>query len=237
MKQKTLFKIVSLTIVIYFILACHKETDKPGGGGSTPPDNKPPVANAGPDQNLVYPYNSTILDGSNSTDPDNNIDSYQWRKILGPASLYISEPDKAVTDVKQLEYGRVYQLELKVTDTRGLYSKDTVEVRLEAARDTVIFDNLFWDDDPVNRWARTQSLILPGGYSVNNIKKVWVFTAPFPNWNSYWIEIQKDGHNVNEIYYKIESANNSLFAYWYYDTPPGYVELFFAPYKMMIEFQ
>jgi predicted phosphodiesterase len=48
-----------------------------------PPDNKPPVANAGPD--LTVEHKKTVmLNGSPSIDPDGTITSYQWSQISGP---------------------------------------------------------------------------------------------------------------------------------------------------------
>ena len=54
--------------------------------GST---NHPPVASAGKDTIITLPVNTVMLDGSASTDPDNNIVSYAWTKISGPSSFNI----------------------------------------------------------------------------------------------------------------------------------------------------
>jgi hypothetical protein len=43
----------------------------------------PPIANAGADQIITLPTNAVNLDGSASTDPENNITSYAWTKISG----------------------------------------------------------------------------------------------------------------------------------------------------------
>jgi len=43
-------------------------------------ENKPPVANAGVDQILYLPTNGTMVDGSLSTDPENNIAKDEWAK-------------------------------------------------------------------------------------------------------------------------------------------------------------
>lgn len=67
---------------------------------TVPPDpgvNKPPVARAGLDQTITLPANSVILDGSSSTDPENNIRTYVWRKIFGPSCL-IKNPSLPVTE-------------------------------------------------------------------------------------------------------------------------------------------
>src|SRR5690242_10353593 len=49
-------------------------------------NNKPPVANAGPDQKIMLPASSVHLDGSKSADPDNHILKYAWVKIYGTST-------------------------------------------------------------------------------------------------------------------------------------------------------
>lgn len=46
----------------------------------SPENNKPPVADAGPEKELTLPVDRTTLDGSKSTD-DQKIAAYQWRQI------------------------------------------------------------------------------------------------------------------------------------------------------------
>jgi hypothetical protein len=92
------------------------------------PVNQPPVADAGPDQDILLPTNIVNLDGSASSDPDNNIISYQWKKIAGPSSFAIVNTNTAQTQVTNLIEGN-YLFELTVTDTKGLFDKDTVQVR------------------------------------------------------------------------------------------------------------
>ena len=77
--------------------------------------NQPPVANAGPDKTINLPVNNINLDGSGSSDPDNNISSYQWTKISGPLSFTIATPAAVQTTVTNLAEG-IYKFELKVTD-------------------------------------------------------------------------------------------------------------------------
>lgn len=89
--------------------------------------NKPPVACAGPDQTISLPTNSITVDGNCSADPDNNIKTYTWTKVSGPSSSNIATANRVQTLVTNLVQG-VYQFELKVTDPRGLASKDTVQV-------------------------------------------------------------------------------------------------------------
>lgn len=91
------------------------------------PNNRPPVAIAGLDQTIALPINSVILDGSMSHDADNNITTYQWSKISGPTSSYISNPNDIQTPVTLLVEG-VYQFQVKVRDAAGLAAMDTVKV-------------------------------------------------------------------------------------------------------------
>lgn len=83
-----------------------------------------PVANAGPDQIIG---DSTVLDASGSTDPNNNITEYEWKKISGPDSYLIKNPKAVRTEVTKLSKG-VYLFTLKVTGKEGLFSLDTVQV-------------------------------------------------------------------------------------------------------------
>jgi hypothetical protein len=99
--------------------------------------NRPPIANAGPDKVVS---DSLILDGSGSTDPDNNITSYQWTKISGPSSANISNPNVARTLVSNPHAG-VYLFALKVTDAGGLFSSDTVEISFIEPELKVACDN------------------------------------------------------------------------------------------------
>ncbi|MEO6329340.1 MAG: PKD domain-containing protein [Ginsengibacter sp.] len=94
--------------------------------------NHPPVANAGADQTITLPTNKVNLDGSGSTDPDNNITSYAWTKIEGPSSFTIANGSSVKTQVTNLAEG-VYFFELNVMDAGGLFSKDTVQVTVYSA--------------------------------------------------------------------------------------------------------
>ncbi|MEO6583203.1 MAG: kelch repeat-containing protein, partial [Ferruginibacter sp.] len=96
--------------------------------------NRPPIAKAGPDQEIMLPNNTVTLDGSGSTDPENNILQYQWTKLSGPASFSFSNPNVVQTTVTLLTEG-YYLFVLKVTDAGGLFSKDTVQVNVKKAID------------------------------------------------------------------------------------------------------
>ncbi|MDQ6609303.1 MAG: PKD domain-containing protein [Bacteroidota bacterium] len=98
---------------------------------NNPSINRPPVAIAGGDRNITLPVDSTPVDGTNSFDPDNDIVSYLWTKIAGPAAYRINYPRSVNPIISGLVQG-VYQIELKVTDPGGLFSKDTMQITVNA---------------------------------------------------------------------------------------------------------
>ena len=94
--------------------------------------NHPPIANAGADQTITLPTNTINLDGSASSDPENNITNYLWAKISGPSSFNIANSSAIQTQVTNLAQG-TYQFELNVADALGLFSKDTMKVTINAS--------------------------------------------------------------------------------------------------------
>lgn len=83
--------------------------------------NQPPVANAGPDQTVALGANVT-LDGSGSTDPDNNIASYHWQQTGGP-TVTLTNPDVAIAQfTAAVAAGSTLTFDLTVTDAGGLTS-------------------------------------------------------------------------------------------------------------------
>ncbi|MBX3255048.1 MAG: T9SS type A sorting domain-containing protein [Chitinophagaceae bacterium] len=135
-----------------------KVTDNKGAASTaivtvTVKPGAPPVANAGADQTIQLPENSVTLDGSISTAPSGNIQSYKWRKISGPAKGTILSDISAVTTVGDLEAG-VYEFELSVVDNAGVSGIDIVKITVEAAA-----------APPVANAGDNQTITLP----VNNV--------------------------------------------------------------------
>ncbi len=96
-----------------------------------PSGNMPPVADAGPDQTVDEGITVT-LDESNSTDPNNDIDSYLWEQIDGPTVELSNPADGKVTftapDVGP--DGVSLSFRLTVTDSYGLQSQDSCVVNV-----------------------------------------------------------------------------------------------------------
>lgn len=128
MKQVFNFLIYVIIIVVLFLTSCKKELSCE----SCRIVNQAPTANAGKDTTIALPFDSVLLDGRASTDPDGTITSYKWTKIVGPVSSNIVNTDLSKTMVGALAEG-VYKFELIVTDNGGLTAKDTVQVTVDAA--------------------------------------------------------------------------------------------------------
>ncbi|XP_019738784.1 dyslexia-associated protein KIAA0319-like protein isoform X1 [Hippocampus comes] len=114
-----------------------------------PENNKPPVADAGPEKELTLPVDRTMLDGSKSSD-DQKIATYHWEQTKGPDGVKIENADGAVATVTGLEVG-AYEFTLTVTDERKLQSSDTVTV--------IVREEL--DQPPVARVISSPPVSLP----------------------------------------------------------------------------
>nr|XP_055179015.1 dyslexia-associated protein KIAA0319 homolog isoform X2 [Nyctereutes procyonoides] len=91
-----------------------------------PASNRPPVAVAGPDKELVFPVESTTLDGSRSRD-DQGIVLYHWEHVRGPSTVEMENTDRAIATVSGLQVG-THHFQLTVTDQQGLSSTATLTV-------------------------------------------------------------------------------------------------------------
>jgi len=87
-------------------------------------------ADAGPDQN-VDEETTVTLEGSNSSDSDDGIESYRWKQVAGPAVTF-SDPtnDRLTFEAPSFDDSGDQPLifELIVTDDGGLQSSDSTNV-------------------------------------------------------------------------------------------------------------
>jgi hypothetical protein len=93
-------------------------------------DNDPPTANAGVDQ-TVLEKSTVALDGSNSFDLDDGIESYRWKQVAGP-SVTFSDPTSNRPTFEAPGFDdsgdQPLIIELIVTDSGGLQSSDSTNV-------------------------------------------------------------------------------------------------------------
>jgi PKD domain len=119
-------------------------TPPPPGSGEgegtppIPPQQQPPIADAGPDQ-TVQPGASVTLDGTGSRDPDGTIVSYHWFLVSSPGgfggiTLQPNNNNQAsrTTFTAPQTPGGDFTFQLVVTDDEGVFSApDTVVIRVE----------------------------------------------------------------------------------------------------------
>ena len=104
-----------------------------GCSSSTTGGNRPPIAEAGPDQ--VVLLNQTVtLDGRGSFDPDGALsaDSYLWEIVATPAggTPALATPNAAVTELKDLTVPGTVVVRLTVSDGFGDSEPDIVQIRI-----------------------------------------------------------------------------------------------------------
>ncbi|NJN28656.1 MAG: hypothetical protein HC819_23105, partial [Cyclobacteriaceae bacterium] len=88
--------------------------------------NTLPTVNAGLDDFVVAPANTSILKGT-AADADGEITSTKWTKISGPASANIQSPNSMTSNVSSLVVGE-YVFQLEVTDDQGGKAYDQVNI-------------------------------------------------------------------------------------------------------------
>lgn len=178
-------KFLWLLAAIY-LSACTKELScEDCGGNNLASANQQPIANAGNDQVVILPTNSFELDGTQSTDPNNDISSYLWTKISGPSDVVITTASVAQTSVTGFSKG-IYLFELKVTDAKGLSSKDTVAIRI--SEDSIIVNWTKLQQVPENEFFFGTNYInflvgIKGQlYAVSKIRGFWLYETQANKW-------------------------------------------------------
>jgi len=94
-------------------------------------DANPPVANAGPDQDLIStePWVTITLDGTGSFDPDGQPLTYFWTQISGPP-VTLDDTTSPTPSYVQLNDAQWREFRLAVTAACGVTATDTVMVRV-----------------------------------------------------------------------------------------------------------
>jgi hypothetical protein len=113
--------------------------------------NQPPLANAGPDQN-VNEGTIVTLSGANSTDPEGGVLSYSWSQVSG-TPVTLSNASRAQTTFATPNVGssgETLGFQLTVTDSGGLQTLDTCLV------------NVLWVNQPPSANAGTDQSVNEG---------------------------------------------------------------------------
>lgn len=153
--------------------------------------NRPPVANAGSDTSITMPASVVNLNGIRSSDPDGNISNYLWTQLAGPSSGSIINANAVQTKVDNLEPG-TYSFELMVTDSGGLFSRDTMYVTVGAIPD-----------------------VIPGGGRIEMIITLPIDSVWIDDWNRadeayHWIKIAGPASGSIKYSYGSSTVVNDL---------------------------
>jgi hypothetical protein len=125
-------------------------------------DSELPIADAGPDQTISLPLDSTWLDGSSSSPNGwsaSTGDSFLWTKISGPSQFELSQvvfPQATVynptTAIARKLVPGIYYFKLLVTNALGKSIADTVQINVvddPLNSNTVTYHHLFWQQGDV----------------------------------------------------------------------------------------
>jgi hypothetical protein len=118
--------------------------------------NSPPIANAGPDQNVVKNTN-VDLDGTGSSDPDGDALSYSWIQIGTPAvALVDADTETPSFTSPDVAPGEAVTLQFELTVDDGTTpAKDSVDIRVSEALSAVtVAGNLQYEFVPPNANCR-----------------------------------------------------------------------------------
>ena len=166
--------------------------------------NAPPVANAGPDQN-VGRYTTVTLNGTGSTDPDSDgIASYLWTQTAGTTVTLINATSAIASFVALPAIGSNLTFNLKVTDPGGLFSNDTCIVKITTEGPVysrisggMNFSIAIKADGTLWAWGTNAYGQLGDGTSVNKVLPIQIGSDT--NWvsvaagNSHSLGIKSDG--------------------------------------------
>ena len=98
-----------------------------------PPESNWPTADAGPDQLVVWEGALVTLDGSGSSDPDDDPLRYRWNQLSGEPVVLSSQNivNPTFTAPRGLTADAVLSFRLLVTDPSGRFDSDTVTVTVD----------------------------------------------------------------------------------------------------------
>ena len=98
-----------------------------------PPASNWPIADAGPDQTGVWEGALVTLDGSGSSDPDDDPLRYRWNQLSGESVVLSSQNivNPTFTVPEGLTAEAVLRFRLLVTDPSGRFDSDTVTVTVD----------------------------------------------------------------------------------------------------------
>jgi hypothetical protein len=122
-------------------------TTTPSNNSTAIPSKSKLSAIASADNQVILPTDYSNLRGTYLySGIANDIDNLVWKKISGPFTFIIENPNSIATKVNKMGKG-TYDFELTITDKEGLTDKDTVRVivgEYSSPPKEIIFKDLVW---------------------------------------------------------------------------------------------
>ena len=170
-----------------------------------------------------YPNNITgglnsLLDGSDSYDPDGTIASYQWQRVSGPAAVDPWSPTAVTSAVGPLNTVGDYIYRLTVTDNGGLTYSDWTTVTvvdqwpvavakampnsLIVGDSTMLDGSLSSDHEGVLTYQWTESGSNPSSVTLGSSTAVYSTAGTFPivGWYEFVLEVTDTyGHHATDF--------------------------------------
>ena len=113
--------------------------------------NYDPTANAGPDQ-LVMINSTVTLDGSGSSDPNDNIETYLWTQV-GGTTVTLADASAESTTFTAPAATTDLLFELTVTDSAAASDKDTVLIEVREPQNSKLIISEYIEGDGGNNKA------------------------------------------------------------------------------------
>ena len=137
--------------------------------------NEPPIAHAGNDIGVGYSA-VVLLDGSGSTDENNEIISYLWEQV-GGETVSLFSPNQQVATIYTPETNALLSFSLTVYDGQGLSDKDTASVYISSLS---VFNSGLKNDVGISMFPNPFNSSLSINFSNNgnfNINSVSIYSV------------------------------------------------------------
>jgi hypothetical protein len=207
MKKINSHKYLLFIAILFIKTSCSKDDNYSKNNSATPikselSNNPKHNIHASEDYIVILPSDSTWLSRSYTNTGNINLDySFVWKKISGPSTFVLENPNLLSTKVNKLSKG-IYEFELTITDKKGITQKDTAKVivsEMPLTPKEINFKDMVW--------------ICPMGCSLE-IKNIYTL---IPNESVFKVYIQIKSADWIEAIHPSQRLENSNYSYRLYD--------------------
>ncbi len=212
MKRINLYGLLISITTLLIISGCTEETlSNTPSPVITKPSNLSSLSYAGGDIQVLLPTDFCWLSGVYNAPESITIENALWKKISGPSSYILENPNALRTKLSKLEKG-IYEFELTITDNKGLTGKDIVRVtvgEMSGNNDEIILKDMAWVC-PMGCHLEIKNIYsrLPAG----NVFRIYIQRDNSANWEEV---IHESSQLPQDVQYTYTLYNGSLFIFTY----------------------